>query len=50
MRIEREAGEPASTLSAVAVASPSKARLRGSAPRDDTPKDHTQNQGKADSG
>jgi transposase len=27
-----------------------KARLRGSAPRDDAPKDHTQNQGEADSG
>ena len=41
---------PLLEISLVVVASPSKARLRGSAPRDDAPKDHTQNQGEADSG
>jgi len=41
---------PLPEISLLAVASSSKAGLRGSAPRDDTPKDHTQNQGEADSG
>ena len=41
---------PLPEISLLAAASSSKAGLRGSAPRDDTPKDHTQNQGEADSG
>ena len=41
---------PLPEISLLAAASPSRARLRGSAPRNDAPKDHTQNRGEADSG
>ena len=46
----RIAWAPLPEISLMAVASPSNAWLQGSAPRHDTPKDHTQNQGEANTG